>query len=257
MKNLLEKPDYLNRYIYYDIFTGWFYIQIGQIEKTASWLKNDFEESDLNSITFGFETLVKAKYHIYGKRYHAALAAIENQKSTYGFSGYLFGRITIAVVRAVCCYRLQDKSGAIRVLEEAWEQAAPNGLDMIFIEMGRDMRTLTAAALKDPSCTVPREWLEKIHRSASAYAKKVFAVSKAYQPPKQDRHKDFAVSLSLSARELEVLIGLSQGLTREEIGGMASISVNTIKSIIQNIYSKLGAVNRADAIRIATSLGIL
>jgi LuxR family maltose regulon positive regulatory protein len=50
---------------------------------------------------------------------------------------------------------------------------------------------------------------------------------------------------------------LSQGMTREEIADFLSLSVNTVKSAIQNIYSKLGAVNKADAVRIGSSLGII
>jgi LuxR family maltose regulon positive regulatory protein len=62
---------------------------------------------------------------------------------------------------------------------------------------------------------------------------------------------------SLSRREKEVLTGLSQGFTRNEIAGLFSLSVNTVKSIIRSVYNKLGAVNRADAVRIATQLGLL
>jgi LuxR family maltose regulon positive regulatory protein len=62
---------------------------------------------------------------------------------------------------------------------------------------------------------------------------------------------------ALSRRELDVLTGLSQGLTREEIAEAGSVSINTVKSAITGIYQKLGAVNRADAVRIATEIGIL
>jgi LuxR family maltose regulon positive regulatory protein len=253
MESLLEKTDFLNRYVYHDIYTGWFYVQIGLLEKTAPWLKNDYEGSDLNSLAFGFETLVRAKYYLSEKRYRAALTAIESRKSSYSMMGYLMGIIMSDAVSAICRYRLQDKSGAIRALESAWDQASPNGLDMIFIEMGREMRALTAAALKDPCCRIPRDWLEKVQRTASAYAKKVFAVSEAYQTLKQGRQE----SAGLSAWELEVLTGLSQGFTREEIAEASAISVNTVKSVIRSIYAKLGAVNRADAIRIAAGAGLL
>jgi LuxR family maltose regulon positive regulatory protein len=49
------------------------------------------------------------------------------------------------------------------------------------------------------------------------------------------------------------LEGLAQGLTREEIARNLSISVNTVKSAVRSVYNKLGAVNRADAVRIAVS----
>ncbi|MDR1571100.1 MAG: LuxR C-terminal-related transcriptional regulator [Clostridiales Family XIII bacterium] len=66
-----------------------------------------------------------------------------------------------------------------------------------------------------------------------------------------------SAGLTLSRREIEVLCELSQGLTREEIANKKYISVNTVKSEIKSIYNKLGAVNRADAVRISTGLGIL
>jgi DNA-binding NarL/FixJ family response regulator len=73
----------------------------------------------------------------------------------------------------------------------------------------------------------------------------------------QPAGKTAKLRVSLSRREQDVLTGLSQGLTREEIAGLSSISINTVKSVISSVYNTLGAVNRADAVRIATSLGLV
>jgi LuxR family maltose regulon positive regulatory protein len=83
---------------------------------------------------------------------------------------------------------------------------------------------------EDCPCTVPREWLEKIRRAASAYAKKISGLMEKYG--NEDRRRPQAV---LSHRELDVLKGLSQGLTREEIAGASSISINTVKSAVASI----------------------
>jgi LuxR family maltose regulon positive regulatory protein len=56
---------------------------------------------------------------------------------------------------------------------------------------------------------------------------------------------------------MQVLTGLYQGMTREEIAGVSSLSVNTVKSAIRSIYNKLGAINKADALRIAASQGLV
>jgi LuxR family maltose regulon positive regulatory protein len=176
----LSQKDYLNLDIYYDIVTGWFFLQLGQTGKVASWLKNDFEESDLNSLTYGLETLVLTKYHFYQGRYQAALAAMTNQKGVYGYSGFLFGKITFKLLEALCRYRIKDLSGAMGALEAAYELASPNGLNMSFIEMGRKMAALSAAALEETGCRIPREWLEKIRRAALAYARKISAAAKVF-----------------------------------------------------------------------------
>jgi LuxR family maltose regulon positive regulatory protein len=128
---------------------------------------------------------------------------------------------------------------------------------MPFAELGKDMRALVSAALKDRATAIPRDRLEKIRNNAYAYAKKLFAVTEQYSPPLSRRLASSNIAVSLSPRELDVLTGLSQGLTREEIAEASSLSLNTVKSVIRSVYNKLGALNRADAVRIATASGLL
>ena len=258
LKAQLDQTWYINRFIYYDIVTGWFYIQTNRAEKTAAWLKNDFEESDLNSLVHGMEILVKTKYQFAQKRYPAAIAGIgsRRQEKTGAFSSVL-GKLETKVMEAVCRYRLEDNEGAYRDLESAWELAQSNGLYMPFTELGKDMRALAGAALKEPAIKIPRPELEKIQRSAVLYAKNAFAVAEYFQRNAPGPEKKKHPGAGLSRRELDVLGGLAQGLTREEIARVSSISVNTVKSAMRSVYNKLGAVNRSDAVRIATEQEIL
>jgi LuxR family maltose regulon positive regulatory protein len=250
----LKIPEYLNRYIYYDIVSSWIFAQLGQPEKIAPWLKSDFYEKELNSLMMGMEIPVRTKWYISEKRYAAALAALESQGNRYGHESFLFGKLCHRVMAAVCFYRMGEKQKALEAIESAYILAAPNGLDMFFIEQGKDMRTLMGAALKDPDTPLPREWLEKIRRQSSSYAKRLFAAAEYFRVQRPGRQEP---AVPLSRREMEVLTGLSRGLTREEIAEDRDISINTVKSAIKSVYNKLGAVNRADAIRIATALHIL
>jgi len=61
----------------------------------------------------------------------------------------------------------------------------------------------------------------------------------------------------LSARELEVLNLLSSGRTNSEIARDLFISVGTVKSHTGNIYRKLDAKNRAEALARARDLELL
>jgi LuxR family maltose regulon positive regulatory protein len=250
----LKVTEYVNRQIYYDIITGWFYIQIRQAAKLAPWLKNDFEESELNSLLHGMETLVRTKWQVFEKRYPVALAALGNRENQYSLGAFLLGKITMKILEAVCLKELGDKSGTLAALTEAYTLAEPNGLDMCFIEIGKDARTLVETALREEDCAIPRPWLEKIRRGASTHAKRLFEAAEYYR---ERRHPPVTRGSGLSPRELAVLTGLSQGLTREEIAGDSEISINTVKSVIKSIYNKLGAVNRADAVRIAALKGVL
>jgi LuxR family maltose regulon positive regulatory protein len=107
------------------------------------------------------------------------------------------------------------------------------------------------------------EWLDNVSRKASIFSKRLSTMLRGYgtngpallvssiRPAPRD------TAARLSKRELEVLSNLAQGFTRQDIADANSISVNTAKSTITNVYNKLGAINRADAVRIAASMGIL
>ena len=61
----------------------------------------------------------------------------------------------------------------------------------------------------------------------------------------------------LSERELEVLAILASGKTNSEAAGDLFVSVGTVKSHTGNIYRKLGARNRTEALTTARDLGLI
>ena len=60
-----------------------------------------------------------------------------------------------------------------------------------------------------------------------------------------------------SVAELAVLQCLATGLSRREIGARLYISLNTVKTHNRELYRKLGATSRADAVARAEALGLL
>jgi putative nucleotidyltransferase with HDIG domain len=61
----------------------------------------------------------------------------------------------------------------------------------------------------------------------------------------------------LSTRELEVLKRLAQGMVYKQIAHELSLSTSTVRTHLHNIYGKLGAVDRAQAVLYATERGWL
>ncbi len=59
----------------------------------------------------------------------------------------------------------------------------------------------------------------------------------------------------LTAREVEVLALLNEGLQNSQIAGRLVVSVKTVEHHVEAILRKLGARTRADARATATSLG--
>ena len=61
----------------------------------------------------------------------------------------------------------------------------------------------------------------------------------------------------LSDRELDVLKRLAQGKVYKQIASELSLSTSTVRSHLHNVYGKLGAVDRAQAVLFATERGWL
>ncbi|MCL2380059.1 MAG: LuxR C-terminal-related transcriptional regulator [Treponema sp.] len=266
MEALLDLPDYINRYLIYDITLGWIYAHTGMTERIAPWLKNDYEESDLNLQYQNYETMTKAKSLLAEKRYAQMLSFTERKEAREGLGSYYLGMLELTVLRMAAHSRMGDEQGALKILEAAYGMAQYNSgggeadcpvvFDMPFIELGEDMRNVANMALNAAATVgtsaVPVTWLEAIRGKASVYAKKLSAAADQYRGGGEEEEAPFFTS-----RELAVLKGISRGLTREKIAAESSLSVSSVKNIIKAVYGKLGAINRADAIRIATALGLL
>ena len=252
MEAQLEIPDYNNRHVIYDIMAGWFYAHTADIEQIAPWLRNVYEESDLNLNFHNFETMVKAKSLFAEKRYREALEFLGRDDVSKGLGSFHLGILEIRALEAVIRNRMGDEDGAITALESAYEMSAFYSIELPFFELGEDMRNLAGTALNSQECAIPRPWLETIRNLASVYMKKLTNAIEQHGCGNGEKNVPF-----LTSQELSILAGISMGLTREEIAENASISISVVKNGIKTIYDKLGAFNRADAIRIATNSGLL
>lgn len=61
------------------------------------------------------------------------------------------------------------------------------------------------------------------------------------------RKPDRTSGAALSAREIEVLGWVAQGKTNAEIAAMLTVSENTVRFHLKNIFEKLGVANRTEA----------
>src|SRR5204862_467395 len=59
----------------------------------------------------------------------------------------------------------------------------------------------------------------------------------------------------LSVREIDALRGLAEGKVYKQIARELSLSVSTIRTHLHNVYRKIGAVDRAQAVLIARDRG--
>jgi len=89
-------------------------------------------------------------------------------------------------------------------------------------------------------------------RIARVLVRRLSEQSNAPGTEKQDKGKP-----SLTEREMDILWGIAKGFTYGELADKLSISKQTVPVHIRNIYRKLQATNRSEAVFEASRLGLI
>ncbi|MFC1976235.1 LuxR C-terminal-related transcriptional regulator [Chloroflexota bacterium] len=155
--------------------------------------------------------------------------------------------IEILLLQALAFQAGGETTQAMVALEQALTLAEPGGFIRIFVDEGPPMaRLLYKAATRG---------------IAPDYARRLLAAFPVAEPEQTDPSKTQAPKSELveplSERELEVLQLIAEGLTNPEIASRLFLTLNTVKAHTRNIYGKLGAHNRTQAVAQARALGIL
>ena len=246
LRATLDIPDFWNRQLLYDLFIGYFYVQIGLPGMTPSWLVTDEKDVASEVRIPTRELIVCVKNHIASKKFDQALAVLNNSYPREPRERFLISELILSLISGVTRINIGDTSGALRDFGRAYSLSLVGKFEMPFIEMGKNLRPLINAAASQADTGIPEEWLKSIDRKASIYAKKTAAIMNSFK-----REQKIDDSIQLSDRETEVLNDLYHGLSRDEIAENRYLSINTVKKILQSIYIKLDANNNVDAIRIA------
>ena len=150
--------------------------------------------------------------------------------------------IEILVHKALACEVLGDTSSALGSLERALTLAEPEDYLRIFVDEGPPMAKLLNEAVRQG---VQPDYSRKL---LAAFESKI-AVDYIQQAQQ--------LIEPLSARELDVLKLVAQGLSNREIAEWLFLALDTVKGYNRKIYAKLGVKNRTQAVNKANSLKIL
>lgn len=150
--------------------------------------------------------------------------------------------------RALALQASNRADESLEAITRALRFAEPEGLQRIFIDQDEPLRALLTAyrgKIKPPALT--------------AYVDQLLT---AFEPQlnKKEPSKistQMVFDEPLSERELQVLQLLPSDLSSTEMAGELSVSVNTLRTHLKNIYAKLGAHSRYEAIARARDKNLL
>jgi len=153
--------------------------------------------------------------------------------------------IEIFVLKALALHKAGEITKALAAIEKAVSLAELEGFQRIFLDEGEPMTRLLYLAVE--------------HKIAPDYSGKLIGILLENSPKALNLPKTSADNLieALSDREMDVLKLISEGLTNSEIAARLFITLSTVKGHTTNIYGKLSAKNRTQAVARARVLGLL
>jgi len=162
--------------------------------------------------------------------------------------GQMGTAIEILVLQAQVYQALDDLSTALVTLLRALRRAEPEGFCRTFVDEGEPMAQLLTQLL-----TLPGRDGEPAAGGRSEYVQRLLAAmsSEALCEGRPEVMPDF------SARELEILRLMAQGMTDQEMGIALHISINTVKTHLRRVYGKLDVHSRTQALYQIRRLGLL
>jgi len=223
------------------------------------------------------EQLTLARVHLAqgGARAAQAVPLLEPLLHDAVSKGWFGQAIEAYALLALASAAAGDTSRALAALSRALTLAAPEGYIRLFTDLGAPMQLLIAdcrPALSraeglqiaqrshDESSTPTGKLLAYIDKLLAAFGEGLEARGLGLADAGQASNlKSLASTLvePLSARELEVLRLVAAGQSNGAIAQTLIIAESTVKMHLKNIYGKLGAHSRTQAIVRARTLGLL
>jgi LuxR family maltose regulon positive regulatory protein len=163
-------------------------------------------------------------------------------------------RIDVLALQALLCAAGDDEPGALEKLSASLALAEPAGFIRTFVDLGPQMADLL------PRLVNQDLRMEYIGQISAAFRQDERALAQREPDPQTAHPQTLRTSPAdefLTERESEILALMEQPLRNNEIAEKLFVSPETVKTHLKNLYRKLNAGNRLEAVAKARALGVL
>jgi LuxR family maltose regulon positive regulatory protein len=191
--------------------------------------------------------LSQARVHLAAGNPSAALAVLVPWREQVEARGWEDEHLKVLLLHALALQADGDQDQAVQLLLKALALAEPEGLIRLFVDEGRPMAQLLAAAAAEGRMP--------------DYIGEVVVAFEAEKQKSEVTASQFTLAQPLieplSRRELEVLRLIAQGLSNQEMSERLVLSLETVKGHNKKIFGKLQVERRTEAVARARELGLL
>ena len=161
-------------------------------------------------------------------------------------------RIEILALLALVCHKLKDETAALQNLQTALDLAESGSWIRTFVDLGMPMMDLLNCHIQHQTGQTYAQHVLKACQPE--HSKKASLELDATTKPRISENTPYTV---LTRREIDILPLLAEGLSNKEIAARLYIAPVTVKTHLQNIYKKLNAKNRIEALKNSRKIGII
>ncbi len=185
-----------------------------------------------------FSVAVQARTHLLEGHWDEARNALREPLGEAKRTGFFRAYIHFSLLLAATEWQAGQRAAAVEAFESAVSMAMVEDARQVFVE--------------DAPLLLPllEQILDGGNTSAIAPARLAF-LRKLRADMQTHPRGDMEDQCVLSPREIEILRCLMMGESNREIASSKSLSVNTVKFHLKNIFSKLGAASRDEAVAFA------
>ncbi|MGM0767505.1 MAG: LuxR C-terminal-related transcriptional regulator [Pseudomonadota bacterium] len=233
------------------------YLASGHLDEAERWVQSVSGESFSNPLNREQNQISTARVLVASQRPAEAIALLAPMGLSAEKDQHFRHLVEILTVYAEALYAENKPAEADLMLTRAVQKGAEAGFMRLFAEESPAIRQRLMAL---PALKTPSSWnsnLLAMLRNLDIENRP--AGGEDAQQPKQGHAatSQDALAEPLSQREAEVLALINDGLANKEIASRMAVAPATVKAHIRNLYGKLGASRRTEALAKARELGLL
>ncbi|ADL50227.1 LuxR C-terminal-related transcriptional regulator [Clostridium cellulovorans] len=241
-KKYLTDNKFFDTSLKFDSFNAEIMLSKGKVNPVLAWLSDiaPVISDDLIAI-YPEVFIVKVKLYIYENQFDKArelISTIDKNVEKYQLNKVL---VETKILSAKVYKKLGYIAKAISEIEKAMELSWQQKITRIFLDEGSWMEDMLKKLKNRLSGDDVSLYLDYLLVSFNSTSEIIIAVEDEL----------------LSKREIEILQSLEQGATNSEIAEKSFVSINTVKTHLLNIYTKLDVHSRTRAVVKAKELKLI
>lgn len=244
-ENIIEDSKLCDAKVDFEVTKQNMLLRNGSNEVVKKWLASEgFDMAGKYNMKYAYYYVTKLRYLILNNILDEGEELAHNLLEYYKLKKVYKIYAEVLILKSIMYEKKANRKESLKCLIEAINISAEENYSRIFLDEGDNLKNIILSSKNKLQSNLGKEeklFLNKIMKS----------FNEAHYVSELD------INNILSAREAEILKYLKARLTNAEIADSLFVSVNTVKTHLLNIYTKLDVHSRREALAKVSELGIL